>query len=224
MIASAVISDRASPANVWRTLWITERSATMAPTPIAMQMKKNSSRFHDARISRTAMTSDEPHGARRLAAAVGRRLAHRTAVAQHQPLVGDRRDARIVRHQHQRHAARAPHLQQQVEDVPAVRAVEVAGRLVGEDQRRIVGQRPRDGDALLLAAGQLRRIVMPAIVQADFVEQRLRARGRVAAAGDLHRHLDVLDRGQRRHEVEELEDEADLLAAQPRERVFVERW
>ena len=57
MIASAVISDRASPANVWRTLWITERSATIAPTPIAMQMKKNSSRCHDARISRAAMIS-----------------------------------------------------------------------------------------------------------------------------------------------------------------------
>ncbi len=45
--------------------------------------------------------------------------------------------------------------------------------------RRIVGQRPGDGDALLLAARQLRRIVMRAIGQADFVEQRIaRARWR----------------------------------------------
>src|SRR5688500_1535468 len=56
-IASAAINDRASPAKVKRTLWITERSATMAPTPTAMHTKKNRRRFHDARISRAAMTA-----------------------------------------------------------------------------------------------------------------------------------------------------------------------
>ena len=115
-----------------------------------------------------------------------------------------------------------PYVQQQIEHVAPVRAIEIAGRLVGEDQRRIVGQRARDRNALLLAARELRRIVMAAIVQPDFVEQRLRARRRIAPAGDLHRHLDVFDRGQRRHEMKELEDEADLLAAQPRQRVFIQ--
>ena len=52
MMASAVISVRASPANVCLTLWITDRSATIAPTPIAMQMKKNSRRRQDERSSR----------------------------------------------------------------------------------------------------------------------------------------------------------------------------
>ena len=33
--------------------------------------------------------------------------------------------------------------------------VQVAGGLVGHDQRGIVGERPREGDALLLAAGDL---------------------------------------------------------------------
>ena len=83
---------------------------------------------------------------------------------------------------HQRGAARLAHGQQQVEDVAPVGGVEIPGWLVGEDQRRIVGQRARNGDALLLAARQLRRIVMPAIVQADLVEQRLRARARIAPA------------------------------------------
>ena len=41
--------------NTPRTLWITERSATIAATPTAMQTKKNSSRRHDARVSRTAI-------------------------------------------------------------------------------------------------------------------------------------------------------------------------
>src|SRR5204863_429188 len=35
---------------------ITDRRATMAPTPMAMQTKKNNSRFHDERISRPAMS------------------------------------------------------------------------------------------------------------------------------------------------------------------------
>ena len=39
-------------------------------------------------------------------------------------------------------------------------AVQVSGRLVGEQERRIVGERARDRDALLLAARELRRIVM----------------------------------------------------------------
>ncbi len=55
MIASAVISVRASPAKVCRTLWITDRIATIAPTPTAMQMKNTSRRRHDARSSRAAM-------------------------------------------------------------------------------------------------------------------------------------------------------------------------
>src|SRR5688572_7542377 len=63
---------------------------------------------------------------------------------------------------------------------------------------------------------------MPAIVQPDFIEQRLRPRRGVAPAGNLHRYLDVLDRRQGRHEMKELEHEADLLAAQPRQRVFIE--
>jgi hypothetical protein len=37
------------------TLWITERIATIDPTPMAMQTKKNRRRCHDARTSRTAM-------------------------------------------------------------------------------------------------------------------------------------------------------------------------
>ena len=46
-------------------------------------------------------------------------------------------------------------LVEQREDLVAGAAVEVAGRLVGEQDRRAVDQRPGDGDALLLAAGEL---------------------------------------------------------------------
>ena len=42
-----------------------------------------------------------------------------------------------------------------VEDLGAGAAVEVAGRLVGEDDLRPARQGARHGDALLLAAGEL---------------------------------------------------------------------
>ena len=138
--------------------------------------------------------------------------------------VGDGGQLRIVRHEHERRAARPVHLEQQVDDVAARRAVEVAGRLVGQQDRRVVRERPRDRHALLLAARELRRVVMAAVRQARPRRAAPRARApRAGHARDLHRHQHVLERRQRRDQVKELEDEADLLAAQPRERVLAER-
>ena len=97
---------------------------------------------------------------------------------------------------HQCHVPRAPHLEQQLQDVAAVRAVEIARRFISEHERRIVGERPGDGHPLLFAARELRGVMMAAVVEADFVEQRLRALGGIRAPRDLHWHLDVLERGQ----------------------------
>ena len=62
----------------------------------------------------------------------------------------------------------------------AARRVQVAGRLVAEDQLRVVHQGSGDRHALLLAAGQLHRTVAGPIGQADRRE-RLTGRGRAAA-------------------------------------------
>ena len=51
---------------------------------------------------------------------------------------------------------------EQIHDLARHQRVEVAGRLVGEDEFRIGGQNACDGDALLLPAGKLRRQVMEA--------------------------------------------------------------
>ena len=60
---------------------------------------------------------------------------------------------------------------QQVEHLGRGAGVEVAGRLVADQQRRVVGQRAGDRDPLLLAAGQLRRQLV------GLVRQIRRARG-----------------------------------------------
>ena len=102
-------------------------------------------------------------------------------------------------------------------DLDAGAAVEIAGRLVGEQQGGLVGERAGDGDALLLAAGKLVRLVVGAVGQADRV-QRLQgplalARSGQALAGVEHRQFDILQRGGAGQQVEALEDEADLLVA-----------
>ena len=66
------------------------------------------------------------------------------------------REAGIVRHDEQRLALARESLEEQA-DVGGGLAVEVAGGLVGDEDRRIVGERARDGRALLLAARKHRR-------------------------------------------------------------------
>ena len=100
------------------------------------------------------------------------------------------------------------------EDLAAGAAVEVAGRLVGEDQLRLRRQRPGDGDALLLAAGELARAVLEAVAEADGVDDR-RAPTRwsgLAPASVIGSVMFSVAR-ERRQQVERLEDEADALAA-----------
>ncbi len=56
---------------------------------------------------------------------------------------------------------------QQVENLARALGVQVAGRLVGHQQQRIVDDRAGNRHALLLAAGELPRIVIHAVRQAD---------------------------------------------------------
>ena len=103
------------------------------------------------------------------------------------------------------------------EDLGTGAGVEVAGRLVAEDDRRLAGQRPGDGDALLLATGELARAMLQPVAETDGVHDLVEPLLVGLAAGERRRERDVLQRGQRRHQVVRLEDEADLVATQQRE-------
>ena len=65
---------------------------------------------------------------------------------------------------------RLDELHQRLEHVVGGVRIEVAGRLVGEQHARRVGDRARDRDALLLAAGQFRRPVRDALAEAEIGE------------------------------------------------------
>ena len=77
---------------------------------------------------------------------------------------------------------------QQLQDLLAGLIVERAGRLVAQQQLRLLGDCARNGHALLFAAGQLRREIVQPVAQADLVQ----GVGRVEMVGaDLRREFDV---------------------------------
>ena len=120
----------------------------------------------------------------------------------------------IVRHEHDGDAF-AVELLEEGQDLLRRAAVESAGRLVGEQEARVVHERPRDGDALLLSAGQLHGSVMRPIGEADPSErlQGALAAGLAVAAGIDHRQFHIAQRIDAGQQVELLEDEADLAVA-----------
>ena len=76
------------------------------------------------------------------------------------------RDVFLVRHQNHRLALVVQRLKQR-HDLLARPGVQVAGRLVGHQERRVVDEGAGDGDALLLAAGELIGPVGQPVRQAD---------------------------------------------------------
>ena len=97
----------------------------------------------------------------------------------------------------QRRAAFAAHQVQEFgeDDVGGV-LVEIAGRLVGEHQRRLVGERAGDRDALLLAARQLRRAMVEPLRRGRACRATARRASRAASrlgAADELRQDDILD-------------------------------
>ena len=104
---------------------------------------------------------------------------------------------------------------QQVEHLADPLGVERRGRLVDEHQLGVERHRPADADALLLAAGERRRIGVAAVGEADLGEHRVGAGvgGRLRLA--LHRDQrlgDVLARGLVGEERVVLEDEGGAAA------------
>ena len=110
---------------------------------------------------------------------------------------------------------------QQLHDPDRGLGIEVAGRLVGQQQRRVVDERARDRHALLLAAGELVGEVVQLGRQAGQAQdvRHLGADLLARAAGDLQRIGDVVVHGPVGQQLEVLEDhpevapeEGDLLA------------
>jgi hypothetical protein len=129
-----------------------------------------------------------------------------------------------MRRHHDRWTARLVNAADQIEDHPAVFRIEIASRLVGEDQRGAMDDGAGDGDALHLAAGKLVREMCAAIAESDLLQHLSHARFDLAArhVRQRQRKGDVLEDVQRGDEIEELEDVADGPAPYHRQPRFVE--
>ena len=111
-------------------------------------------------------------------AAHRRALLADAAVADVDDAVGDLGRARIVADDERRHSLLPRELGEELVDDRRVRVVELAGRLVGDQEPRPVGERSAQRDALLLAAGQLAGMSVRAVAQTDALEQLACARAR----------------------------------------------
>ena len=103
---------------------------------------------------------------------------------------------------------------EQPHDALARGRVEVAGRLVGEQDQRPVDEGPGDRHALLLAAGELVREAVLLAGQADEVEhgRHLLADHVLGPADHLEGEGDVLEHGLVGQQLVVLEDVADVAA------------
>src|SRR5919198_110407 len=104
---------------------------------------------------------------------------------------------------------------EQIEDLLSGLRIQLSGRLVRQEEWRVVGEGDRDRDSLLFASAELVGPVNRAI---GHPHQGQEAGGPFLSGGrrrarESHRESDVLLCGQGGHEVEELEDEAHALQA-----------
>ena len=117
---------------------------------------------------------------------------------------------RVVRDEEHRALRLARDLGQERHDALSGRDVDVAGRLVGEEERRSSNERARDRDELHFAARELRRHVPLARAHPD-ARDGLRDRGFIGrgAVDEVRKHH-VLAGAEGRYQVEELVHDPDL--------------
>lgn len=128
-----------------------------------------------------------------------------------------------MRHQHQRGAEFGIERGHQLDHRGTVGGVEIAGRLIGEEDLRSGGEGTRHCHPLLLATGELTGIVVTACAEPDTREQGIGAGTGIVGAGEFERNLHVLAGSESRDQLERLKDEADLLAAKAGAVVLAER-
>ena len=133
-------------------------------------------------------------------------------------------DLHLVRDDNDRDAKLAVDLRQKLQDLAGRGGVERRGRLVTEQIPRACRKRPRDGNALLLTAGELRGVCARAPVKADELQKLHRALfcRRLRRPGKLQREQDVSEDRALLQQIEVLKDHADA-AARPQQLLLGKR-
>ena len=137
-------------------------------------------------------------------------------LVEHGHLIADRADnIHLVRDENDRQAEAAVDVAQQAEDGLRRLRIERRRRFVAEQQLRMIGERPRDTDALLLSAGELRGVFVAMLGQFDEFEQLADPRvhfGVGVFASQLEREANVVANRLGADQVEVLENHPRLAA------------
>ena len=114
---------------------------------------------------------------------------------------------------------------EQLQDRVRCLRIEITGRFIGDQDRRIIGKRARNGCTLLLASGQVCRKLVRLLGNVNFRQQchgpftTLPHRMHIT---EIHRQDDILCDGQCGQKLKELENDADILAAPNGQLLLVE--
>jgi len=120
---------------------------------------------------------------------------------------------RAVRHDHQNSLLPLMQIEQQGGHRVGRSLIEIARRLVAEQQMRLADQCAGQGDALLLAARKLRGAMAKAIAQSHLVEQLPRALDTSSAARNQRRNQNVFEHRALRQQTMVLKDKSDGLVS-----------
>ena len=161
----------------------TSRSASSRPSI-------RSRRRQPARpVSQLARDARSGHGASHAPASTAQPSTRRSLHLHHPPVVQRhaavhaRGELHVVGGDHGGEARGAHELRQRLEHVLGGARIEIAGRLVGQQDARRIGDRARDRDALLLAAGQLAPAgASSRSLEAEIAQQLVGALARFACA------------------------------------------
>lgn len=127
-------------------------------------------------------------------------------------------------HQNQRRTVLAVEGKEQIGNPVPGLPVQIAGGLVGEQQRGLAVKGPGERHSLLLAAGKLCRKVMKALAEPKLFEQRpgVLAALPVAFAAQQGGQLNVLQRVEGRHQHKRLKHKADVAGTQRCPHLFIQ--
>jgi hypothetical protein len=138
----------------------------------------------------------------------------------HQSAIGHVGELFVVRYDHEGLTELLAQVEEELVQFTGVRRIEVAAGLIGQDHVRRVEERARHGHALLFTTAELCGLVLLALDHTQPREKVMRACRAIpaATAGDQAGHHHVLQRGEFRQQVVELEHEADVLVTEGAQR------
>ncbi len=140
------------------------------------------------------------------------------AVADIEQAAATPRQCGIVGDEQQGGAFARLQVKEQVDDGLARLLVEISCRLIGQQHAGTRGECAGDGHTLLFSAGKLARIVGEAVAKANAFEARLRSRCCIGRTLELEWNGDILEGVECGDQVKGLEDDANGIAPETRER------